>query len=255
VGFLDGRAALVTGAAKGVGRGIALALAREGARVAVCDIDDDAARDTVREIADRGDPEAVALHCDVTAAADIDTTVRDVVGRLGTVDILVNNAMSFASFVRGQTMLDITRDEAELDFLSGPLAVLAFMQACHPHLVGGGVVLNASSAAGHRPSARVSVYSAAKAAIVALTRSAAEEWGRDGIRVLAYAPLALSSRVEDTRRNRPENYAAMVEGTFLGRMGDCELDIGRPAAWLCGPDAAFMTGSVVALDGGGSFVH
>ncbi len=255
MGFLDGRVALVTGAGKGVGRGIALALAHEGAHVAVCDIDDAAAHRTVHDIAGRGGPEAVAVHCDVTSAEEIDATVAAVVARFGTVDILVNNAMSFASFVRGQTMLDVTRGEAVQDFLSGPLAVLAFMQACHPHLAGGGVVMNASSAAGHRPTARVAVYSAAKAAIVALTRCAAEEWGRDGIRVLAYAPLALSARVNDTRRNRPESYAAMVEGTLLGRMGDCEADVGRPVAWLCGPDAAYMTGSVVALDGGGAFVH
>jgi NAD(P)-dependent dehydrogenase (short-subunit alcohol dehydrogenase family) len=167
----------------------------------------------------------------------------------GGIDILINNAQEVAL----GRLLDV-RDDAFVDgFTSGPLATLRFMKACHPHFVarGGGAIVNLATAAAQRwDMAGYGCYAAVKQAIRSLTRAAASEWGRDNIRVNTIAPHALSPGMEMWIKSVPEEAAAFIATIPLGRVGDCEIDIGRAVVFLVGPDARYLTGATIPIDGG-----
>jgi NAD(P)-dependent dehydrogenase (short-subunit alcohol dehydrogenase family) len=165
---LEGRAALVTGAGQGVGRGIALALAAEGCAVAVAGRTGSKLRDVCGEIAGRGGA-AVPVVCDVTHPEQIEACVEAVVERLGGLDVLVNNAQ----IVPLGTLLEVSDEDVEAGWRSGPLATLRLMRACHPHLRGGGSIVNLGTGAALRPDpVGYGAYAAVKEAIRALTRAA-----------------------------------------------------------------------------------
>ncbi|MBV8124641.1 MAG: SDR family oxidoreductase [Paucibacter sp.] len=249
MGKLDHKVALVTGAGQGVGQGIAYALAGEGAAVAVVGRTRDKLLVTCDEIRRRGG-RAAPFTCDVTDPSQIEGCVAAVVEQFGGVQILVNNAQ-VAPLGR---LLDVS-DEAVLDGMaSGPLATLRFMRACHPYLKGGGVVVNfASSAAVRWDASGYGAYAAAKEATRALTRAAACEWGGDGIRVNVVAPHALSPGLKGWVEANPEEAEAFFKTIPLGRVGDCEHDIGRAIVFLASPDAAYLTGATLPLDGGQAY--
>lgn len=247
MGTLDDRVAIVTGAARGVGRGIALALAREGARVAVADVLP--ADETLAEIEAAGGV-ARATRCDIRDSAQVDAFVAAVVERWGGVDVLVNNAIATAL----GPLHEMTDDDLALGFATGPLASAYFMRACFPHLRDaphGGRVVNLRSGTEQNGMPGYTAYVAAKAAVGGLTRSAAREWGRYGINVNAVVPFAVSegtlSALDD------EQVAGMLRQLTIRRPGDPEADIGRAVVYLCGPDSSYVTGSTLMLDGGGAF--
>ena len=130
------------------------------------------------------------------------------------------------------------------------------MRVCHPYLCGGGVVINLATAAAlrHDPIG-FGCYAAVKEAIRSLTRAAAVEWGPEGIRVLAILPLAQSPGMDAWQAAVPEEYEAYAAQVPMGRIGDCEKDIGRVVAFLCGPDASYVTGTTLMLDGGRDFLR
>ncbi|MBX4145452.1 SDR family oxidoreductase, partial [Ralstonia pickettii] len=149
-------------------------------------------------------------------------------------------------------------DVTDADFLagleSGPIATLRMMRACHPHLKGDGVIVNfASSAAVRWDASGYGAYAATKEAIRALTRAAACEWGGDGIRVNAVAPHALSPSLKGWVDANPQEAAAFFRTIPLGRVGDCEQDIGRAIVFLASRDAAYLTGATLPLDGGQAY--
>lgn len=246
MGVLDGRAALVTGAGQGVGRGIALALAAAGARVAVAGRTVSKVEAVAEEIRRRGG-NAHAFACDVTESEQVESLVEGVVARFGGVSILVNNAQTP---VHG-TLLELSEDRYRDGMDSGPLATWRLMRACHPHLVGHGAIVNLGSAAGVRwdPSG-YGGYAAAKEAIRVLTRTAACEWGTDGIRVNAILPLASSPALDDWAAERPQEAAEYVRTVPLGRLGDPEADIGPTVVFLCSQAAQYITGHSLPVDGG-----
>lgn len=248
MGILEGRVAIVTGAGQGVGQGIAIELAREGAAVAVTGRTDGKLHDTVARIVAAGG-KALPIAGDVKNPADIariiDTTVRE----LGGIDILVNNAQE----VFLGPLLDQTDEGFIAGFESGPLATFRLMKAAHPWLKksGRGAIVNlATSAAVRWDMSSYGTYAAVKQAIRSLTRAAAAEWGPDNIRVNAVAPFALSPALEGWERDRPEEAAAFKKTVPLGRIGDCAADIGRAVVFLCGGDAQYVTGMTMPLDGG-----
>ena len=251
MGILEGKVALVTGGGQGVGRGIALALASEGASIAITGRTKSTLDSTVKEIQARGVP-ASALPGDVKDDADIEAGVAATVRDLGTVDILVNNAQQ----VPLGLLLDMTRDDLDDAWRSGPLAAFSYMKACHPHLIGGGVVINLATSASLRPDTNgYGVYGSVKEAMRTLTRAAACEWGPEGIRVVNLVPLAASSGYQGWEAERPEEAAAFARTVPLQRVGDCETDIGRVAVFLCGPDASYITGTTIMADGGQAFLR
>jgi meso-butanediol dehydrogenase/(S,S)-butanediol dehydrogenase/diacetyl reductase len=243
------KVAIVTGSGRGVGRGIALALSSQGASVVVCGRTPEKLHGTVAEITARGGT-AIAVPCDVTDGADIARLVDQTIGRFGTIDILVNNAQSNHTLGR---LLEIDPTEFAAGFQSGPMATLRLMRECHPHLRGGGVIVNLGTAASLRPDPiGYGCYGAIKEAIRALSRAAAVEWGPDGIRVHVVVPL---SGLEDWAAERPEESKAFFATIPLGRIGSAEHDIGRTVAFLCGPDSAYMTGNSILVDGGQAFLR
>ena len=248
---LQGKIALVTGGGQGVGRGIALALAAEGAAIAVTGRTPAKIESTVAEIEGRGG-RAIALSGDVKDEADIERTVDAVVAEFGTIDILVNNAQE----VPLGPLLSMERADFDAGWRSGPLAAFSFMKACHPHLCGGGVIINLVTSAAFRfdPN-NYGVYAAVKEAMRSLTRTAACEWGPQGIRVVNLMPLAASDGFQGWQAARPEEAAAFVATVPLQRVGDCERDIGRVAVFLCGPDGSYITGTTIMADGGQAYLR
>jgi NAD(P)-dependent dehydrogenase (short-subunit alcohol dehydrogenase family) len=238
-GPLAGKAAIVTGAGQGAGRGIAEAFARAGARVALVG----RTRGKLDEVAaGLGSGAGLPVVCDVADPAQIDGAVAEVAAAFGGVQILVNAAHHM---VRDGSLLDITDDDLDALWRTGPLATLRLMRACHPHLAGDGVIINFGSGAQFRPQG-YGAYAAAKDAIQALTRAAAVEWGRDGIRAHVIVPHVVSPSMEATFQGSYDDLLARIP---VGRLGRPE-DIGAAAVFLAGPGATYLTGQVLMVDGG-----
>lgn len=247
---LAGKPALVTGAGQGVGRGIALALAAEGARLALAGRTLSKVENTRREIEERGG-EAFAVECNVRQMESLEACVRAVVQRFGGLNILVNNAQE----VPLGTLVKVTDEAFEAGWESGPLATFRLMKLCHPHLKGDGSIVNLASAAGFRwDSSGYSAYGAVKEAIRQLTRGAACEWAGDGIRTNVILPLAESEALEGWATARPEEAAAYFATIPMRRVGKCEEDIGRFVATLCTEDCRYVNGQSIALDGGQAYL-
>jgi len=249
--MLDNTVALVTGAGQGIGRGISLALAAEGTAVAVLGRTTSKLDDTVTTIRERGGT-AVAITADVTDPDQIEAAVAKTVDQLGGLQVLVNNAQEF----NFGTLLDIDLALVDAGWRSGPMATLQFMRAAHPHLRGRGVIINLSSGAvlDSDPSG-IGAYAAVKAAIDALTRTAAVEWGGDGIRVNSVMPFALTPATQAAFDANPGELEHMPGSVPLGRVGDAEVDIGRAVAFLCSDAASYITGTSLVVDGGSSYLR
>lgn len=245
---LKDKVALITGAGQGVGQGIALALACEGAKIAVTGRTLEKLETTCSLIEERGG-EAIALEANVKDADDLSRIVETTVSQLGSLDILVNNAQEVPL-----GPLEKVSDEAfTAGFESGPLAALRLMKLARPHMVkaGGGVIFNLVSSAGIRwDMAGYGAYGSVKQAIRPLTRAAASEWGGDNIRVLSIAPHAESPGMKYWIENNPDEAKVFFKSIPLGRVGKCEADIGRAVVSLCSPDMAYLTGATIPLDGG-----
>jgi 3-oxoacyl-[acyl-carrier protein] reductase len=242
---LEGKTALVTGAGSGIGKAIAETYVREGARVAVVDIDGEAAKTVARTIGNN----AIALRCDVSKKADFAGAVEETLSALGSLHILVNNAG--ATHIN-KPLLDI--DEAEYDrtFAVNVKGVFFGCQAVVPvfRAHGGGVIINIGSTAGLRPRPGLSAYNATKAAVHSLTKTLAVELAPDRIRVCAIAPVATDTPLLPSflgpAPGQREKFMATVP---LGRLA-LPQDIANAALFLASADAEFLTGNIVEVDGG-----
>ncbi len=245
---LSGKVALVTGAGQGVGQGIALALAAAGTTVAVTGRTLAKLETTCALIGERGGT-ALAIAGNVKDPASLADMVAQTVASFGGLDILINNAQE----VPNGNLLEVSDEAFLAGFESGPLATFRLMKLAHPQMVarGGGVIVNLASSAGIRwDMSGYGAYGAVKQATRVLTRAAAAEWGREGIRVLTIAPHAESPGLKWWIANNPEEAEAFFRTIPLGRIGKLEEDIGRAVAALCGPDMAYLTGATIPLDGG-----
>ena len=247
---LQGTVALITGAGQGVGQGIAFALASEGVAIAVTGRTRSKLDATVQEIVKRGG-KALAVECDVKDPASLKACVDAVIQHYGKLNILVNNAQEVPLGT-----LDQVSDEAfAAGWESGPLATFRLMKLCHPHLKGDGNVINFGSSSALRwDLAGYGAYAAVKEAIRQLTRAAACEWAKEGIRVNAILPLADSPAMQWWTRERPEEAAAFIATVPQGRVGDCEQDIGRFVVSLVSDDSRYITGQSIGVDGGQAFL-
>ena len=242
---LDGKTALVTGAGSGIGRAIAETYAREGARVALADVNLDAAKAAARAIGNN----AIAVRCDVTKKADIAAAVDETLSAFGALDILVNNAG--ATHVN-KPMLDIDEVEYDRIFAVNVKGLFQFCQAVVPHFrkAGGGTIINIGSTAGLRPRPGLSAYNATKGAVHTLTKSLAVELAPDRVRVCAIAPVATDTPLLPSflgpAPGQRERFIATVP---LGRLAQPQ-DIANAALYLASADAEFVTGNIIEVDGG-----
>jgi 2-hydroxycyclohexanecarboxyl-CoA dehydrogenase len=244
---LPDKVAIVTGGASGLGRGIALALAREGARVAVVDLNEAGARDTVEAIAKDGG-QAAAWRADISDKARIDLVVAEVIGRWGTVDILVNNAGldRVGPFVNS--------GEAEWDLilrvnLKGPIvctrAVLDEMTR-----KGYGKIVNIASDAGRVGSTGEAVYSAAKGGVIAFTKTIARETARLRLNVNCICPGPSDTPLfQEVAAGNPKLAESLKRVIPFGRLGTAE-DIAPVVVFLASDESGFVTGQTLSVSGG-----
>jgi NAD(P)-dependent dehydrogenase (short-subunit alcohol dehydrogenase family) len=204
--------------------------------------------EVAREIEERGG-DAGVVRCDVAMPDQIDAAVEATVERFATIDVLVNAAHHNT---RSGRLLDVADEEIELQWATGPRATLRFMRRCHPYLTGGGAVVNFGSGAQLTPQ-RFGIYAAMKDAIRSISRAAAVEWGPDGIRVNVVAPLVSSPTMDEEVPE--ERRAALLRGVPLGRIGDAEHDVGSAVVFLSSDAAAFVTGQLLLVDGGQTYLR
>ena len=249
-GLLEGKIALVTGAASGIGRATSLVMAREGARVVVSDINAEGAEATLSAIKDLGG-QGTFIHADVSKAEDVQALVAGVVETYGRLDCAYNNA-GIEGFMEGR-LHEYPEDiwDRLIDInLKGVWLCLKYEI---PRMLeqGGGAIVNTASAAGLVGSRRLSAYVASKHAVVGLTKAAALEYARDGIRVNAVCPGIIDTpmvqRLIAGREADDEGPISSLQP--VGRLGAPE-EIAESVAWLCSDAASLVTGTAMAVDGG-----
>lgn len=242
---LQGKVGIITGSASGIGKGMALAMAKEGAHIAIVDVNEAKGKETLAEINQY--TEGMLFIKDISKQESAHEIVADVVKRFGKLDILVNNA----HVSRQAPFMETTQELFDLSFGTGFYPTVHFMQAAYPELKQTkGKVINFASGAGIDGQVTQTSYAAAKEAIRGVSRVAANEWGPEGINVNLISPIALTPGVEQWRENAPELYEAMLNKIPLRRLGDPEQDIGRVAVFLASSDADYITGQTFMVDGG-----
>lgn len=245
---LSGKTAIVTGGVGGIGRGITRAYVKEGASVLAVDINDEAGAALVDELGDS----VRFLNADISVEANAERIVAAAVDAFGGVDVLVNNAHAS----RQAPLLETTQDDLDLSFNTGFYPTFWLMNAAHSQLSErGGTVINFASGAGINGLPTQGAYAAAKEAIRAISRVAANEWARDGINVNVISPLALTEGVESYIEATPGIEKKLLAGTPMRRFGDPEADIGRVAVFLASEDASYMTGQTLMVDGGSTMLR
>jgi NAD(P)-dependent dehydrogenase (short-subunit alcohol dehydrogenase family) len=248
---MRGHVAIVTGAAQGVGKGIAAALLERGAAVLLVDIIEDKLAATTDELTSLGRVEQ--LVADLRDPQSPGRIVGAAVGAFGTVHGLVNNAIATNE---PKAFVDITTEDFALGHDVGPRASFLLMQAVHPLMVqaGGGSIVNLGSGTGTGGEPKWGGYAAAKEAIRGLSKVAALEWGRDNIRVNVICPFAESDGVKFWKSFAPKEYEKAVGRVPMKRIGDVRTDVGALVSFLLSSDATFITGQTIHVDGGiGSF--
>ena len=237
------RVVVVTGSGSGIGRVMAQKFAAEGAKVAVIDWKGDKAEEVAAEIGGT----AHAFRADVSKGAEVKTMVKEVVSRLGPVDVLVNNA----AIADGDDILKIDEPTWERDVSVVLKSVFLCSQAVLPSMIDrrGGVIVNITSVNGLSALGN-EAYSAAKAGVINLTQGIAVRYGHHGIRCNAIAPGTIRTPIWQERIDRdPVVFERLVKWYPLGRVGEPE-DIANAAMFLASDDAGWITGTVLTVDGG-----
>jgi len=250
---LRGKAALITGSARGIGKSFASTYVREGARVCIADINLEAAQATADEIG----VSAVAVHMDVTQQDSIDAAVNETIDKLGHIDILINNAALFTA----APIIDINRDDYERVFAVNFAGSLFTLQAVVRHMIDrgqGGKIINMASQAGRRGEALVAVYCATKAAIISLTQSAGMDLIQHGINVNAISPGVVDGEHWDgvdaffaKYENKAPGQKKIEVGQAVpfGRMGTAD-DLTGMAVFLASSEADYVVAQTYNVDGG-----
>jgi len=246
---LEGKVAIVTGAASGFGRAIAERFALEGAKLVMADINGEG----VSEVASGYGDNAIAVTCDVSQKADVDALVRAAAEAFGGVDIMVNNAgITHAN----QPLLDVTEAEFDRIYSVNVKSIYLTTLAVVPRMEkrGGGVIINTASTAGVRPRPGLTWYNGSKGAVITLTKSMAVELAPKHIRVNAINPVMGETGLLTKfmgQPDTPENRAKFMSTIPLGRLSRPH-DIANAALFLADPASSFITGVALAVDGGRS---
>lgn len=245
-GRLAGRTALVTGAGKGLGRAIALGFAGAGADVVLMARTRADLEAVAREVEALGRQALVAV-ADATDSRQVNAVVEQAVARFGRIDVLAHAA---GGSLR-KPSVDVTDEEWDGVISANLSSTFKVCRAVGRHMLaqGGGSIINLSSTAGMRGRAGNAPYSAAKAAVINLSRALAMEWAPKGVRVNVLAPGRFLTPLTEAEMSVPEKYAAFVRQVPLGRIGQPE-EIQDIAVWLASDASAYVTGSTITLDGG-----
>ena len=248
---LKDKVAIITGGAGGIGQGIVRRFLREGARVLIVDIADQATGDKLVEDLRRGG-DAKYLRSDISVSDNAPLIVSAAIEAFGKLDILVNNAHAS----KQAPIIETTQEMWDLSLGSGMFATFWLMKAAYPELKKTkGAVVNFASGAGLKGMANQVSYAAAKEAIRAITRVAANEWAVDGIRANLVAPVALTPGIQQWARAFPTEYQEVLKGVPLGSLGDPETDIAPAVVFLASDAAKYITGQTLMTDGGSIMLH
>jgi glucose 1-dehydrogenase len=246
--MLEGKVALVTGAASGIGEAIAIELGKQGARVVVnYHSDTSPGRPVVDQII-AGGGQAIAVQADVSNASDVSRMIEQVVGQLGRIDVLVNNA----GIERQKSFLEVSEDDWDLVIdvdLKGPFLCT---QAAVRDMVRRrerGTIINISSVHEDLPFPGYASYCAAKGGLRMLCRDLALELAPHGINIINVAPGAISTPINDRTLEDPEKKLALLREIPLGRVGTPE-EVASLVAYLASDSASYITGTTVFIDGG-----
>jgi NAD(P)-dependent dehydrogenase (short-subunit alcohol dehydrogenase family) len=247
-GCVEGKVALVTGGASGIGRATALTFAREGAKLIVADMNEDGGQQTVHLITEKGG-EATFVQVDVTSTSAVEALISKTMETYGRLDCAHNNA-GIAGGVRARTA-DYPEDRWQQVIAVNLTGVWLCMKYEIPQMLhqGGGTIVNTASAAGLVGSRGTSAYVASKHGVVGLTKTAALEYAQQGIRVNCVCPGAIQTPMTDRAWSDPARRARVIASEPVGRIGNPE-EIAEAVVWLCSDAASFVTGHAMSVDGG-----
>lgn len=241
--MLDGKVAVVTGAARGIGRAIAQALAKEGARIVIADVLADLARETAGQIND-GEAEAIAVVADVGQPGDVDALMAHTKAHFGRLDILVNNA----GIAPNRLLLDQPLEEWDRVIRTNLTGTFLCAKAAVPAMEegGGGVIVNIASISGQRGATGRSAYGVSKGGIIQLTKIMAVEWAERNIRVNAIAPGPVRTDITDHSDATVNSYLSRIP---MKTYGTTEA-VAAAALFLASDQSSYTTGHVLNVDGG-----
>jgi NAD(P)-dependent dehydrogenase (short-subunit alcohol dehydrogenase family) len=248
MGKIDGKVAIITGAASGIGKATALLFAQEGANVVVADFMDELGEETVKVINESGG-KAVFVHTDVSKAEDVKNMIKTAVDTYGRLDIIFNNAGIEGASIDTANYPENVFDKVIAVNLKG---VWLGIKYALPELLknGGGSIINTTSVAGLVAFAGLSAYNATKGGIIQLTKTAAIEYAKQNIRVNCIAPGVIETAMVDrVLKAQPEAKAAFIQIEPVGRFGKPE-EVAKAALFLASDDSSFITGTVLIVDGG-----
>lgn len=252
-GQLDGKVALVTGGASGIGRATALTFAREGAKLVIADMQEDCGRQTAHMISENGG-EATFVQVDVTNATAVEAMIATTVETYGRLDCAYNNAGISGTGIGGAQRA-LTADYPEERWHQVLAINLTGVWLCmkyelqHMLTQGGGAIVNTASVAGLIGLPSASAYVASKHGVVGLTKTAALEYAKHGIRVNCVCPGYIQTPMTAPGMQDSDRMALMIASEPIGRMGNPE-EVAETVTWLCSDAASFVTGHAMTVDGG-----
>jgi 3-oxoacyl-[acyl-carrier protein] reductase len=242
---LKDKVSIVTGGGQGIGKATALEFAKEGAKLVLCDVMEDAVNAVCQEIRDMGG-EAIAVTTDVTKSADVDNVVKQALDKFGRIDCLINNA----GITADSTLLKMTEDQWDKVIAVNLKGVYLFGQAVAKVMAeqeGGGCIISASSVVGLYGNFGQTNYAATKWGVIGMTKTWAKELGKKGVRANAVAPGFIAT---DMVKKMPEKVLDKLTAMSpLKRIGQ-PIDVANVYKFLASDEASFITGAVISVDGG-----
>jgi len=252
-GRLDGKVALITGGASGIGRATALAFAREGAKLIIADMQEDGGHQTVHMITEQGGA-ATFVQVDVTQAQEVEALISKTVETYGRLDCAYNNAGISGTGIAG-THRALTADYPDKRWHQVIAINLTGVWLCMKYEIvqmlqqGGGAIVNTASVAGLVGLTGNAAYVASKHGVVGLTKTAALEYAQEGVSVNCVCPGYIATPMTAQGMQDPERMARMIASEPVGRMGQPE-EVAEAVVWLCSDAASFVTGHTMTVDGG-----